>query len=528
MIWKAQVSRGRRRSATHMARLAGAGLIASAILASCGSPGPTPTAGAAVPVPDDAAKHAVVLRNGDGKWDRYRSIARLRGASDCTASLVDGGVASPAADQPAYVVTAGHCLALLESNEVLVDATPAWEFTVTFDWFADTAADKRREVKVRTINWATMKGTDLAILRLDATLGELEGAGFHPFALAKTALTKPAGVVNVGAPSMGAGEAEPYLRAGTCTADATERLIREHDWTWREALRADCPDIYGGSSGSPVIDRATGEVAAVVNTTTAGSTTGADCLIHRPCEVTDGTWKVQEDTAYVMPVWRLAACFDPHGVFALGGSCQLDPGTGAAVSGVPMMANPAAPAFGTRVVATTWQAAVQGAGVVAYRTRTGPLGSTDCADESKYGPLVTVAQAPVVKDGLPGAPGIHVLCVLGYGADRSRLQAPRDAAVAATIIDTVPPPQAQVDVMRDDAGAYVVQPHFGQPDWADVWFATGPPGKVDCTDASAYRQFFTVAPRFEPGDLPVSMCVKAFDLAGNPAPVLKVDVPPVP
>lgn len=508
-----------------------AGVLLGGLLAACGSTGPTPSsgpAGDAVPVPDGADAHSVVLTNADGKWNRYRSIGRLSGASDCTVTVVDGGVATPGADQPAYAVTNGHCIDLLQPNQVDVDAKPPWPVQVTLDWFADTAASSRHPISVPSIAWGTMKGTDLAVIRLDTTLGALASAGYQPFRLASALPASPTRVVNVGAPSMGVGSDTPYLRAGACTVDSTPRLIREHEWTWTGALRADCPDIYGGSSGSPVIDRATGQILALVNTTTAGSTPGGDCLIHRPCEVAGGTWSVQEKTAYVMPVAGLAACFDGSGTFALGGACGLDAGTGPELSGTPMMANPAAPAFAGRAAVTTWQTKVSGDGVASYRTLTGRMGAVDCADETKYGPSVALAASPVISTPLPAEPGLHELCVLGYASDGTRLGNPAHASLAAVIIDTTPPPQAQVDFIPDETGGWVVQPHFGAPDWAEVWFAAGKPAAVDCSDQSSYRILFTVAPRFEPADLPARMCVQALDMAGNKAPLLVVDVPPTP
>src|SRR5262245_38301406 len=46
-----------------------------------------------LPIPDGAADHGVLLENADGRFDRYRSIGRLRASSACTATLIDTGSA---------------------------------------------------------------------------------------------------------------------------------------------------------------------------------------------------------------------------------------------------------------------------------------------------------------------------------------------------------------------------------------------------------------------------------------------------
>lgn len=166
------------------------------------------------PLPDGADEAGVLLENADGRYDRYRSIGRLDATSSCTATLLDTGGA--AADAPAYVVTAAHCLGFLDPNEVMVDSEPSSRWTVAFDWFVDTP-HRGAPIAVRSVAYATMKGTDLALLELDGRLAQVTSANVVPFRLAASTPAAGLGILNIGAPSSGVGAEAPYLRAGTCT-----------------------------------------------------------------------------------------------------------------------------------------------------------------------------------------------------------------------------------------------------------------------------------------------------------------------
>jgi hypothetical protein len=226
-----------------------------------------------------------------------------------------------------------------------------------------------------------------------------------------------------------------------------------------------------------------------------------------------------------MTVSRLAACFT-GGEFGLGGTCELDPGVGAIADGTPMTANPAAPAFGDRVATKTWRTSVVGTGFTTYRTKSGPLGALDCADEAGYGAAVSLAEAPVVEDPLPAEQGVYGLCVLA--ADGTPVQEPRFASLSSVQIDTTAPPPGTVSIFQDDSGAWIVIPDFQSPEWAEPWLKIGPPATTDCTDPVDFRIFVTIPPRLEAADLPAVVCVQFFDDAGNKAPLIREDVPPTP
>lgn len=182
--------------------------------ASPSTPAATASPADLLPLPDGADEAGVLLKNADGRYDRYRSIGRLDAASSCTATLLDTGGA--AADAPAYVVTAAHCLGFLDPNEVMVDSEPSSRWTVAFDWFVDTP-HRSAPIAVRSVAYATM-GTDLALLELDGRRAQVTSANVVPFRLAASTPAAGLGILNIGAPSSGVGAEAPYLRAGTPSA----------------------------------------------------------------------------------------------------------------------------------------------------------------------------------------------------------------------------------------------------------------------------------------------------------------------
>ncbi len=74
-----------------------------------------------------------------------------------------------------------------------------------------------------------------------------------------------------------------WKRVWNCAVDGFVPTVREDQWSWRDSIRynAGC-DTIGGSSGSPIVDDATGAVIGVNNT---GNESGGRCTLNNPCEV---------------------------------------------------------------------------------------------------------------------------------------------------------------------------------------------------------------------------------------------------
>ena len=70
-------------------------------------------------------------------------------------------------------MTNGHCVGLFDSTTVLRDQ-PAVGATMTFRLFADTPKAKL-VVPIRSVRYASMRGTDVAIIQLGSTRAALSG-----------------------------------------------------------------------------------------------------------------------------------------------------------------------------------------------------------------------------------------------------------------------------------------------------------------------------------------------------------------
>lgn len=273
---------------------------------------PAPTYGA---VPEGPS----VLLSSAGRTSAYRGVGRLDvGSMVCTAVFTVPPGAVPD-DAPAYALTAGHCVEIWEPDEVVRDR-PAPAYEITFDYFSDDA--ERSTFRARAVAYGTMKGRDIAVVELDATVGALRRAGIAPWQLATEAGAPDEPLVVVHA-LLGS-----FLRLSACAARGVAEVVREHHWRWFGLQRNACADIGPGSSGAPAIARSSGRLLAILGTSTRGSEGIEDCALDRPCEPQGEGATVLPDVNYAVPVSGLVMCFDPAARFnpALRG-CPLDLGT---------------------------------------------------------------------------------------------------------------------------------------------------------------------------------------------------------
>ena len=176
--------------------------------------------------------------------------------------------------------------------------------TMVFRFFKDTPVERRVTARVRRVVWASMRNTDVGVFELDTTVGFLRRRGIVPLVVGEEVEEE---LVVRGIPVARVFPDEQFLRAASCRFEGAYDLI-EFVWTFRRFLRDDCADISGGSSGSPVMNRRSGEVVSVMSTTVEGE---APCYLGMPCvvggEVVPGN--------YSAPVLGLGACFRGDGWF---------------------------------------------------------------------------------------------------------------------------------------------------------------------------------------------------------------------
>ncbi len=445
----------------------------------------------------------VVLHNADGR-NAYSGVVRLNGGNTCTAVLLDTG-GGPGA--PAYVLTNGHCVGAFAPNEVLRDeAHPEWH--VTFGFFEDTAAGQDT-VPVRTVGLGTMKGADIGIVELDATLGSLERRGYRPWKVADAPPSASEPVVVVGAPLQDFGTPD-FLRLASCSVDGVARVVLERQWYWHDLARLRCEGIQAGSSGSPVISRVSGRVLGLVNTTTRLSGRLGDCALNRPCEPAGLAATSRTDTSYVVPLVGLGLCFDEDGGLDLERpACPFDTGRGPRPSPDWLGAvNPALtqPVFGAPQ--TRWDVSATGA-VDTYRHKIGSAASVDCRSDDGYGAPRPLAQP--IDDALPRAEGYYALCLIGGDED------PRHPAIATVRIDTTAPGRApRFDVEGGSKDGYRIVWRFDD-EVVGAFFKYGPADTTSCAEPRGYRGAFIPFFSLE-GKPPFRLCAYGYDAALNLSP----------
>jgi hypothetical protein len=409
----------------------------------------------------------------------------------CTAWLLDVGAP---ADAPALAVTAGRCVGIEDSTTVLADVPASG--SVSFNTFAAlTSADYVAPVvsSAERIVWASMRGTDLAVLRLGASYAELSAQGVDPIAPV-SALADGGEVLVAGVPVEGVPEDEQNLRGSRCSVGATTD-VAEVPWIFQSMQVSGCAGILEGSAGSPAFNSA-GEAVGMVTTTTIGAPEATDCALGRPCEVGQGSVSLRTDTSYVLPVGQLAGCF-PGGALTLGDGCALEDPATVVVASVGS----------TEVEAgADLEVSIEGTAPPSVSAKQGMLGSVDCWDQAGWVPALVSEGSLVVT--APSAQGLGLLCVGASSQPTPILLTVSGQAPASGDFEL-----AQVPV----EGGVEVRPVPEPPQYSTFTWVSGPAGTIDCATAEGYTEFVGEPALIEAADLPSTVCVIAYDESGTPS-----------
>lgn len=212
--------------------------------------------------------------------------------SNCSGSVVRTPSAKP--EDPALVLTNGHCVKLLAPGEVLVDQ----QSSRTFALLDRSGTGTLGTLTAERLAYATMTGTDAALYRLRSTYADVEALGTRALELSPE---RPAAGVEIRVVS------GYWRKVYSCRLDGFAHRLREADWTWEDSLRytAEC-DTIGGTSGSPVVQASSGEVVGVNNT---GNENGGRCTMNNPCEVDEaGRVTVREGISYGQQTHWIVPC----------------------------------------------------------------------------------------------------------------------------------------------------------------------------------------------------------------------------
>ena len=509
------------------------------------------------------------------------AVGRTTGlVAPCTAWLVDAGAA---ADAPAYAVTSARCVGQSDTSSVMAEVDLE-DASIEFNAFAPLTSASQPDLvtaPIEAVEWASTRGTDLAIVRLGSTYGELAGRGVRPIDPVPAA-EEGAEILVAGVPVEGIGPDQQYLRGSRCQSGESSDVL-EDGLLWPDAQRSDCAGILDGSAGSPVFNPA-GQALAMVNTTTIGATQQVACARGLPCEFADdGGIAVKDDTTYMVPVAALAACF-PEGAFTLGGKCSLeDP-----ASVIPARAGAAVSRPGSTVEIRLEGELPEGmSSTAAIRVKQGPLGTVDCrAPEGWRGAAAAAARAAAeagvgedeaapgelggaasASPGATASPGVSARpgAVASPGASASPgtsgspspdagsgsgegatgpqpwvypVIVPRDEGFTVVCVgsaaqptevvirsDGTPPDPGSIELTTVAVeGGMQVEPVFDPPELSQFRWVSGPAGSIDCSTAEGYVEYRRVPATIQAADLPSTVCVIGIDEAGNESEPVAIEV----
>ncbi|MFB6962662.1 serine protease [Streptomyces sp. NPDC056309] len=215
--------------------------------------------------------------------------------SNCSGSVVR--LPGSADGDPALVLSNGHCLetGFPSPGQVIVGQTSSRSFGLL-----NSAGTQVATLRANKVVYSTMTDTDVTIYQLTSTYAQIKSSyGINALPLSDTHPVAGTAIKVVSG---------YWKRIYSCNIDGFVYRLKEGNWTWKDSVRyTSACDTIGGTSGSPVIDTATGKVVAVNNT---GNESGGRCTVNNPCEVdASGTITVRQGINYAEQTYQIPACF---------------------------------------------------------------------------------------------------------------------------------------------------------------------------------------------------------------------------
>ncbi|MEU6401498.1 serine protease [Streptomyces sp. NPDC046985] len=215
--------------------------------------------------------------------------------SNCSGSVIR--FPASADSDPALVLTNGHCLetGFPQPGQVIVNQSSSRSFGLL-----NSSGSQVGTLRASKVVYSTMTDTDITIYQLTRSYAQIKSSyGISPLTLndshpvAGTAIKVVSGY---------------WKRIYSCNVDGFVYRLKEGGWTWKDSVRyTPACNTIGGTSGSPVVDVATGKVVAVNNT---GNEDGERCTEDNPCEVDqNGNVTVREGINYAEETYQIPACF---------------------------------------------------------------------------------------------------------------------------------------------------------------------------------------------------------------------------
>lgn len=232
----------------------------------------------------------------------FEGIVQL---SNCSGSLIR--LENSLDTDQALVLTNGHCLEAGFPNpghHVYREASRR-RFTLM-----NSSGGTAGRLNANTILFATMTGTDMALYRVNETYADIRTRmNVRPLTLSSRhpSLNTEIEVIS-----------GYWSRGFRCSIEAFIFQLMEGGYTMNDSVRYTRPgcEVFGGTSGSPIVDKNTREVIGINNT---GNESGRRCTMNNPCEI-DETGKVDfvKGYSYGQQTYRIYSCLNGQRELDLG------------------------------------------------------------------------------------------------------------------------------------------------------------------------------------------------------------------
>ncbi|SPT51254.1 S1 family peptidase [Actinomadura madurae] len=239
-------------------------------------------------------------------WPTFVTPAAEATASDFTGAVNVDGCSGSVVRMPnsadgdrALVLTNGHCY---EGAWPVPDEVLAHRPSHRVIGLLDGEGKPVTMVHVAEASYVTMTGTDMALYRLHASYKQLErDHGVH----ARTVSARP--------PEPGRDirvVSGSIRKVFSCRIDKLVYRVLETGYVTKDVLRyTPACDTGPGTSGSPVVDAASGEIVGINNTS---NREGGQCTADNPCEMNrDGVITVHKGASYGTQAYWLTTCMGP-------------------------------------------------------------------------------------------------------------------------------------------------------------------------------------------------------------------------
>jgi V8-like Glu-specific endopeptidase len=227
------------------------------------------------------------------------------GLSNCSGSLIR--LENSKDGDQALILTNGHCLELgfPDPGEVIYGKPSSRGFKL---FGANNQVVGR--LNATQVVYSTMTKTDMTIYKLEETYAEIKtqfGVNALKLSAQHPAVSDPVEVIS-----------GYWSRGFRCNIETFVSQLKEADWTSEDSIRYSRPgcEVFGGTSGSPII-RTTDRAVVGVNNT--GNESGRQCTMNNPCEVDkDGKVTAQKGYTYGQETYWVYSCLNQYNEIDLG------------------------------------------------------------------------------------------------------------------------------------------------------------------------------------------------------------------